>query len=123
INTPVITSQPSAQTVTAGSSTNFTVATSAPGATHQWQYATAVGGPYSNVADASPAGVTYSGNTTETLTVNVSGSAAPSTARYYRAVVTSGGCSANSNGAQLSIVVYCLPTYTNGTGSGDFISL
>ena len=118
IFTPAITSQPVAASVTSGSSTAFTVATSAPGATYQWQYASAVGGPYANVANATPAGVTYANATGATLTVNVSGTAAASNQRYYRAVVTSAGCSVTSAAAQMTIVSYCTPAPGSQDGTG-----
>ncbi|RYD54459.1 MAG: hypothetical protein EOP56_19155, partial [Sphingobacteriales bacterium] len=117
INSPAITGQPTAASVLAAATATFTVATSAPSPTYQWQYATAVGGPYTNVTNATPAGITYSGANTATLSVNVSGSAAASTQRFYRAVVTSAGCSSNSTGAQLTITNYCVPS---ATASGSY---
>jgi hypothetical protein len=119
INNPVVSSQPVAATVLAGNTATFTVSTAAPSPTYQWQYATAVGGPYTNVTDATPAGVTYSGQNTASLSVNVSSAAAASTARYYRAVVTSGSCSVNSNGAQLTINNYCVPSASLTTSYFD----
>ena len=118
IFTPAITSQPVAATVTTGSVANFTVATSAPGATYQWQYATAVGGPYTNVVDGTPAGITYTNATGATLSVNVSGTAAASNQRYYRAIVTSNGCSVTSAAAQLTVVSYCTPAPGSQDGNG-----
>ncbi|HEX9979605.1 MAG TPA: GEVED domain-containing protein, partial [Flavobacterium sp.] len=121
IYTPTVSSQPTAATVFAGNTATFTVATNEPSATYQWQYASALAGPYTNVVNNTPSGITYSGADTATLSVNVLGSAPASSARYYRAVVTSGGCSINSNGAQLTTTNYCLPTYTAGPGTVDNI--
>ena len=118
INTPQITSQPAATTVIASNTTTFTVATSAPSPSYQWQYATALAGPYTNVTANTPAGVTYSGADTATLSVITSGSTVASTARFYRAVVTSNGCSVNSAGAQLTIVAYCTPNPSSVDGQG-----
>jgi hypothetical protein len=119
INNPTINTQPAAASVFAGNSTTFSVsATTLIGATYQWQYATAVGGPYANVVNATPAGVTYTGATSATLNVSTTGSAAASNARFYRAVVSSGaGCSVNSNGGQLTIVNYCVPAAATSTAS------
>jgi hypothetical protein len=124
INNPTVTGQPAAASVFAGNSASFTVAASTLiGATYQWQYAIAVGGPYTNVVNATPAGVSYTGATTATLTVSTTGAVVASNARFYRAVVSSGaGCSVNSNGAQLTITNYCLPTYAAGPGTVDQIA-
>ncbi len=51
VDSPVISSNPANASVLRGSSTTFTVVTSTPGATIQWQRATALGGPYTNVVD------------------------------------------------------------------------
>ncbi len=110
IYTPVISSQPANATVAAGNNTSYTVTTAEPSPSFQWQYATAVGGPYANVVNNTPAGATYSGANSGSLTVTLSGSATASSARFYRAVVTSGGCSVTSAAAQMTIVTYCTPT-------------
>ncbi|MFT3796230.1 GEVED domain-containing protein [Flavobacterium sp.] len=123
INNPTVSGQPTNASVVAGNSASFTVSTAASSPVYQWQYATAVGGPYSNVVNGTPAGVTYTNATTASLTVSTSGAAVASNARYYRAVVSSPvGCSVNSNGAQLSIANFCAPTYADGTVEGDYIS-
>lgn len=119
--TPQITGQPAAVGVTVGQSAAFTVATSAPSPTYQWQYATSASGPWSNVTAATPAGTTYSGDTSATLTVNANTTAGGSS-YYYRAVVTSGGCSVNSNSAQMTVTDYCMPTFTNVAVS-DYVSV
>jgi hypothetical protein len=122
INTPVISAQPAAATVASGSSTSYTVATTSPSPSYVWQTSAAVGGPWTNVVNGTPTGITYTGASTATLNVVTSGAAVPGNARYYRAVVTSAGCLANSNAAQLTVVSYCATTYTSGAGSGDQIT-
>jgi len=119
INTPTVTTQPAAATVFAGSTATMSVVATTIGApTYQWQYATTLGGAYSNVVDGTPAGVTYTNATTATLSITTTGAAVASSARYYRAIVSSpAGCSSNSVGGQLTINNYCLPTYTAGPGS------
>ncbi|MBS1593073.1 MAG: IPT/TIG domain-containing protein [Bacteroidetes bacterium] len=111
---PAITTQPVAATASAltGSAATFTVATSASSPTYQWQYATSATGPWTNVANGTPAGITYSGATTATLTATPSSSAAGSTANYLQCVVTS-GCSSYTNAAQLTVVGYCVPSSTS----------
>ncbi|MBS1619862.1 MAG: IPT/TIG domain-containing protein [Bacteroidetes bacterium] len=111
---PAITTQPVAATASAITSTaaTFTVATSASSPTYQWQYATSATGPWTNVANGTPAGITYSGATTATLTATPSSSAAGSTANYLQCVVTS-GCSSYTNAAQLTVVGYCVPSSTS----------
>ncbi|WP_290842187.1 fibronectin type III domain-containing protein [Flavobacterium sp.] len=124
IFTPQFTSQPAAATVLAanGGSAVFTAATSAPAPTYQWVYATTAGGTYSPVVNGTPAGVSYSGADSASLTVNATSAAAPSTARYYKVIVTSGGCSVTSNSAQLTIRNYCIPAMTTVSASGDYIN-
>ncbi|NUY82713.1 Ig-like domain-containing protein, partial [Flavobacterium sp. MAH-1] len=108
-NTPAITSPPSASSVSNGTSTTFTVATSAPSPSYQWQYSTSSSGPWTNVANGTPAAFTYTGATTATLNVAAGAAATSSSARWYRAIVTSAGCSVNSTGAQLTVTAYCNP--------------
>jgi|GEM_PF-1979010 len=121
INAPAITSQPVASAVITGNATTFTVATSAPSPTYQWQFATTSGGTYTNVADSTPTGVTYSGAQSATLAVNT-GTAAVGNGYYYRVVVTSGGCTVTSNTAQMSVTNYCIPDFTNTAVTTDFMS-
>ncbi|MBD3582703.1 fibronectin type III domain-containing protein [Flavobacterium selenitireducens] len=116
IFTPQVTTAPSAATVLYGNSTTLTVASSSPGATYQWQYAATLNGTYANVVNNTPSGLTYENATTGTLTVNASAIAAP-IARYYRAVITSGGCSLSTAGALLTIQNYCIPAATASTNS------
>ncbi len=113
---PTITTQPVAATASAitGTAATFTVATSASSPTYQWQYATSATGPWTNVANGTPAGITYSGATTATLTATPASSAAGSTANYLQCVVTS-GCSSYTNAAQLTVVGYCVPSSTSTT--------
>ncbi len=119
INNPTVTGQPSNATVFAGNTANFTVTAStlvAP--TYQWQYATAAGGPWANVVNGTPTGVTYTGDTSASLSVVTTSAAAASNARFYRAVVSSGvGCSVNSNAAQLTLNNYCVPAAATSTAS------
>jgi hypothetical protein len=120
INNPTITAAPTATSVLAGNSTTFTASATAAvmPLTYQWQRATTLGGTYSNVVDGTPANVTYSGATSNTLTVNVAGTATASTANFYRLVVNPGGCSVNSTGAQLTITNYCNPAPSSVDGTG-----
>lgn len=117
---PTITVQPSTlSSVVSGTSSNVATysVTATNAATYQWQYATTVGGTYANVANATPAGVTYAGNTTATLTVTASSTTPNSGSYFYRCVVTSAcGTSVNSNGAQM--IVYCAATGNNTYSTG-----
>ncbi|MGB7219150.1 MAG: immunoglobulin domain-containing protein [Vicinamibacterales bacterium] len=101
VNTaPAITTQPTNQTVAAGSNTSFTVAASgSPTPTYQWQVSTDSGASWTNLTNAAP----YSGVTTITLTVtSVTGSL---TGTQYRAVATNSGGTATSNAATLTVNV------------------
>lgn len=123
INTPSVTN-PSAVSLFAGATANFSATPTATGTvTTQWQYATSAAGPYSNVVDGLPTGVTYSGATSASLDVITSSVASASSDNYYRLVVTSDGCEVASNGAQLTINNYCTPTIvTSGASYYDSFS-
>ncbi|WP_290842196.1 GEVED domain-containing protein [Flavobacterium sp.] len=122
IISPQITSAPVAASTPIGTSTTFSVATSASNPTYKWQFSTTANGTYSDVANGTPVGVNYSNQTTSTLTVSTLGTAVAGSGYYYRAVVTSAGCSANSTAAQLTLTNYCTPTYANGPGTTDQIT-
>ncbi|MBI2966501.1 MAG: CxxxxCH/CxxCH domain-containing protein [Bacteroidetes bacterium] len=96
---PTITTQPSNQTVCISVNANFNVVTSAGSPAYQWQMSSD-DASWVNVANGTPAGVTYTNPTTATLTAN--GTSALSL-YYYRCVVMAGGCSRNSNSATLTI--------------------
>ncbi|MGQ3085779.1 GEVED domain-containing protein [Flavobacterium sp.] len=122
INAPAITAAPTNKTVVKNNATAFTVATSAPSPTYQWQFSTTAGGTYANVSDSTPTGATYSGAQTATLTVNAGSTMATGSGYWYRAVVTSAGCSVASSGASLTVTDYCVGTFTNATTSGDHMT-
>jgi hypothetical protein len=121
INNPTINTQPAAAGVSVGSSTSFTVsATTLIGASYQWQYATAVGGPWNNVVNSTPSGFTYTGGTSTSLGVAVAVTAGAGNANYYRVIVSSGaGCSVTSSAAQLTVTGYCQAPGTTLTAIGD----
>ncbi|MFY8009612.1 MAG: GEVED domain-containing protein [Flavobacterium sp.] len=116
INNPTITGQPANASVLRGNTATFSVVASAA-TTYQWQRSTTLNGTYVNVVDATPAGVTYTGADSATLTVVTNESAAISTGNFYRCVVTYNGCAVNSAGAQLTINGYCTPTAATSTSS------
>ncbi|WP_181369480.1 GEVED domain-containing protein [Flavobacterium album] len=120
INAPTISAAPVAASVVRSNSATFSVTTAAPSPTYQWQFATTLGGTYTDVADSTPAGTTYSGAQSATLTVNAA-TTAVGTGYYYRVVVTSGGCTVTSAGAQLTVTDYCLGTVTN-THTTDYMT-
>lgn len=107
INNPTITTQAIDATVADGSSVNFTVVANATAPTYQWQTATSLNGTYANVVNDIPVGLTYIGDTTVSLNVNVAIATVASATNYYRTVVTSNGCSVASTGALLTITNYC----------------
>ncbi|WP_294818885.1 GEVED domain-containing protein [uncultured Flavobacterium sp.] len=84
----VFTQQPENQIAcSTGSTVIFAAAATGTGLTYQWQYASTAGGTFSNVTDAVPVGVTYSGAATATLSVITTSATSPST-YYYRVMVT-----------------------------------
>ena len=99
----VITTHPSNATICEGTpSQTFSVTATGFGTlTYQWQFSSD-NSNWSNVTNNTPAGATYSGQTTNTLTVNTA-SIADGSNYYYRCVVTGGCGTATSNSAQLTI--------------------
>lgn len=105
---PVITTQPSSVTVTAGGSANFSVVATGDGTlTYQWSFA----------------GAPISGATSATLTLNNVQSAS---AGFYSAVVTNAGGSVTSNSATLIVMAAQVtppPARSGGGGGGGAPSL
>jgi hypothetical protein len=116
INNPTITTQAIDASVADGSSVNFTVVANATAPTYQWQTASSLNGTYANIVNDTPVGLTYIGDTTVSLNVNVAIATAASATNYYRTVVTSNGCSVASTGALLTITNYCASA---ASSSGD----
>jgi hypothetical protein len=122
IDTPAITTQPSAASVFAGSTTTMTVVTSASAPTYQWKRAATVGGVYTNVVNGTPANVTYTGDTSGTLNIATTPIVSAITSNFYKCVVTNNGnCDVLSDAGQLSITTYCQPTATAG-GATDGVT-
>jgi hypothetical protein len=111
---PTITSQPLADSTLVGTTTTFSI-TASGSPTYQWQYATSASGPWSNVANSTPANVTYTGGTTATLSVIVGSAATTGNTNYYQCIATTGSCSATSGNAQLTITNYCSSISTYAT--------
>jgi trimeric autotransporter adhesin len=90
---PSITSQTNTVNLCKGGSTIFTVSATGgtPSLTYQWQYNN--GGTWENVG-ANPTGVTYSGATTASLTVNTSVTTV-ATSYQYRVLVNASGSDCN----------------------------
>lgn len=109
--------QPSNGTVcSTGGTTNFVVSATGTGLSYQWQYATSASGPWSNVANATPAGVTYSTTTPSTLAVTTSSGMSAGT-YYYRVIVsgTSPCSSVDSSVASLTINAPSISTQPSAT--------
>ena len=99
---PSITTQPSAQTVTAGSTATFTAAASgSPAPTWQWQRSTDSGSTWANISGATAASYT-------TPATTVSGGSANNGDRY-RAVATNSAGAATTSAVALTV---------NASGSG-----
>ena len=122
INNPTISSQPAAASIVAGNTATYTAVTAAPGATYQWQRSATLAGIYANVVNATPAGITYTGATSASLSVVSSPTMTASAANYYKVVVTSNGCSVASTAAQLTVTTYCAST-PDSTGDEDITNV
>lgn len=114
---PVLT-QPGNATFCKGGTTTLT--TSASGGvgsySYQWQYSADGETGWANVADATPAGITYAGGTTASLAITGDGSETVQ-ANYYRCTVTAGtGCYSATSAVMVTVVndpawdAYTFPT-------------
>lgn len=117
INNPTITGQPANASVLKGNAATFTVVPSAA-TSYQWQRSTTLNGTYTDVADDTPLGITYTGADSATLTVTTSATTATGSANFYRCVVTNNGCSVTSTGGQLTVIFYCTPAPSSVDGIG-----
>ena len=117
INNPTITGQPANASIVRGNAATFTVVSSAA-TSYQWQRSTTLNGTYTDVTDATPAGITYTGADSATLTVTTSAATALGSANFYRCVVTNNGCSVTSTGGQLTVIFYCTPAPSSVDGIG-----
>ena len=96
---PTLTTQPTAQTVTAGSNTSFTVAASGnPAPTYQWQVSIDGGKTWTNLTETAP----YSGTATATLTVT--GATTAMDGYEYHCVATNSVGSATSLPSTLTVM-------------------
>ena len=104
IQSPSVTASPAnASVCSTGGSANFAV-TASNASSYAWQYSTSASGPWTAVANSTPAGTTYTGGTTATLSVTTTGSTP--VASYFYQVVVSGvsPCGSTTSAvAQLSI--------------------
>jgi len=105
---PIITTQPTAQTVNAGGLARFSVtATSTVTLNYQWQVSTDGGSTWANLSD----GAQYAGATTATLTVDKT--TAPMKGYQYRCVIDDGvNPAVISNPSSLTVQSTAAPTIT-----------
>ncbi len=84
---PAISAQPSTTTAYISGSAGSLSVTTSDASGYQWQYCATSGGSYSNVADDTPTGITYSNATTATLGITAGATASEETG-YYKCVVS-----------------------------------
>ena len=106
VNAPAtISVQPANQSVCyTGGSSSFSV-TSAGGTGFQWQYSTSASGPWANVANSTPAGATYTGATTASMSVATTAATPAAGTYFYQVVVTSAAGCANATSAAAQLVI------------------
>jgi hypothetical protein len=92
-----------------GSKTLTTLAHNGTGTfSYQWSYSSTSGGTYTAVANGTPAGITYTGGTTASLTITGDGSETVAD-KFYKCTLSSatpsfGGCDATTSAVTLSTV-------------------
>src|ERR1035437_6781476 len=107
---PSITAQPSNASMCIGGSANFSVTASGTTLSYQWKYWN--GSSYVNVANGTPAGATYSNQTTTAMTVSGITSAATYTYNCY----VSNSCG-NVTSSSAALTVNTIPTAPTATGA------
>ncbi len=113
INNPTITTPPVDVTTPDGATVVYSVNAIATAATYQWQTATSFSGPYTNVVNDTPLGLTYAGETSASLSVAIIPTLIANTDNNFRVIVTSSGCSVTSSGALLAVTNYCASAATS----------
>ena len=112
---PVVTSNPTTQSICAANNTSFTVSNSG-GGTYQWQESTNGGGTFNNISN----GGVYSNATSSTMTLT--GVTIGMNSNQYRCVITNACGSVNSTSATLTVnVTPSAPTISAG-GATTFCS-
>ena len=87
IQSPAVTASPAnASVCNTGGSANFAV-TASNASSYAWQYSTSASGPWTAVANSTPAGTTYTGGASATLSVTTTGST-PVASYFYQVVVS-----------------------------------
>jgi hypothetical protein len=110
---PIITAQPTDQTVRPGQTATFSVTATGNVLTFQWQVSTNHGGSWSNLSDGAP----YSGVRTGTLTV--SGVTQGLNGLQYRCIVSNSVASTTSQAATLSVLRHSAFSDFDGDGKTD----
>jgi hypothetical protein len=103
---------------------NFTVSVSAsggtPSLTYQWQYNS---GTWNNVVDGTPAGITYAGATSNSMTASTTNVTTPADTYLYRCLVSASGtdCNTATSGNATAIVVLdpIMPTATKSPNNAN----
>ena len=107
VNSPVtITAQPTAKSICATGTTNFSVAATGSSVTYQWQVSTDAGTSWSNINN----GGVYSGATTNML--NLTGVTTSMTGYLYRVVVNGNAPCGAVNSGNAALTITAQPTVT-----------
>lgn len=124
-----ITTQPSASYITCATIGSQAITAVTTGATsHQWQYSANGTTGWSNVANNTPAGATYTGGNTASMTV--AGITTGSTTHYYRLNAVGPYCTATSNVSALTVrtistdpTSLTAPSYTICPGNSSTLTI
>ncbi|MDF2448711.1 MAG: large protein [Bacteroidota bacterium] len=106
---PTTTLSSTSQTVCSGSTASFSISDNATSSLYQWQMCATANGTYSNVINNTPAGATYNGATTNSLSITAGSS------YFYRCLVTDNTTSCTATSSTASLTVNSPPSVTTPT--------
>ncbi len=114
---PTTTLSSNSATICAGGITSFSVGTNAsPTPTYTWQGSATSGGVYATVANGTPAGTTYTGASTSSL--SITGGAT----YFYKCLVSEASSTCVATSATASLTVNTSPTITSSPSSATICS-
>ena len=113
------TPSPSAAASCLSNSTSMSGSTTGTNLTYQWLSSSTSGGTYTNVADNTPSGVTYSSSGTSATLNIVVGSGATGGSNYYYKCAATAACNSSTPATSSAATLTINPTVSIGTSPSD----